>query len=69
MIDTYQSTPNALGFESDYVRSNSTESPLGGMTSLGVHMIDKRRGWGSATAVLMVIYFGFIAIIELVTPS
>ncbi len=40
MIDTYQSTPNALGFESDYWRANSTESPLGGMTSLGVHMID-----------------------------
>lgn len=40
MIETHQSTPNALGFEPGYWRANDTESPLGGMTSLGVHMLD-----------------------------
>ena len=40
MIETHQSVPNALGFAPDYWRANRTESPLGGMTSLGVHMID-----------------------------
>ncbi len=40
MIETHQSMPNALGFEPGYWRANRTESPLGGMTSLGVHMID-----------------------------
>lgn len=40
MIETHQSTPNALRFEPGYWRANSTESPLGGMTSLGVHMLD-----------------------------
>jgi len=40
MIETHQCTPNALGFEPDYWRADRTESPLGGMTSLGVHMID-----------------------------
>lgn len=40
MIETQQSTPNALRFRPDYWRANDTESPLGGMTSLGVHMVD-----------------------------
>ncbi len=40
MIETHQSVPKALGFEAGYWRANDTESPLGGMTSLGVHMID-----------------------------
>lgn len=40
MIETHQCTPNALRFEPGYWRANRTESPLGGMTSLGVHMID-----------------------------
>ncbi|MGI9584690.1 MAG: Gfo/Idh/MocA family protein [Acidimicrobiia bacterium] len=40
MIETHQSIPKALAFEPDYWRANHDESPLGGMTSLGVHMID-----------------------------
>jgi predicted dehydrogenase len=40
MIETQQSTPNALRFEPDYWRASDVESPLGGMTSLGVHMLD-----------------------------
>jgi predicted dehydrogenase len=40
MIETHQSVPKALDFAPDYWRANRTESPLGGMTSLGVHMID-----------------------------
>lgn len=40
MVETQQSTPNALGFDRDYWRANHRESPLGGMTSLGVHMVD-----------------------------
>jgi predicted dehydrogenase len=40
MIETQQSTPFALGFADGYWRANDTESPLGGMTSLGVHMLD-----------------------------
>jgi predicted dehydrogenase len=40
MIETNQSVPNALRFEAGYWRANRTESPLGGMTSLGVHMLD-----------------------------
>lgn len=40
MIETHQSTPNALGFRQDSWRANDVESPLGGMTSLGVHMLD-----------------------------
>ncbi|HEX9848507.1 MAG TPA: Gfo/Idh/MocA family oxidoreductase [Acidimicrobiia bacterium] len=40
MIETHQCTPKALGFEPDYWRADRAESPLGGMTSLGVHMID-----------------------------
>ena len=40
IIEAHQSVPNALRFAPDYWRANRTESPLGGMTSLGVHMID-----------------------------
>lgn len=40
MAQATQCTPNALGFAPDYWRANATESPLGGMTSLGVHMVD-----------------------------
>jgi predicted dehydrogenase len=40
MIETHQCTPTALGFAPGYWRANRTESPLGGMTSLGVHMVD-----------------------------
>jgi predicted dehydrogenase len=40
MVETNQSVPNALRFEPGYWRANRTESPLGGMTSLGVHMLD-----------------------------
>ncbi len=40
MIETHQSSPNALTFAEGYWRANHTESPLGGMTSLGVHQID-----------------------------
>ena len=40
MIETHQCTPNALRFAPGYWRANRSESPLGGMTSLGVHMID-----------------------------
>lgn len=40
MIETNQSVPNALRFEDGYWRASRTESPLGGMTSLGVHMLD-----------------------------
>lgn len=40
MVETHQCTPNALGFAPGYWRANRTESPLGGMTSLGVHMVD-----------------------------
>ncbi|MGI9647929.1 MAG: Gfo/Idh/MocA family protein [Acidimicrobiia bacterium] len=40
MIETHQSMPNALGFKPGYWRADRAESPLGGMTSLGVHMID-----------------------------
>ncbi|HSM45331.1 MAG TPA: Gfo/Idh/MocA family oxidoreductase [Acidimicrobiia bacterium] len=40
MVETQQSTPNALGFGPDYWRANHQESPLGGMTSMGVHMVD-----------------------------
>ena len=40
MIETNQSTANALGFKPGYWRADRGESPLGGMTSLGVHMID-----------------------------
>jgi predicted dehydrogenase len=39
-IETNQSVPNALGFAPGYWRARREESPLGGMTSLGVHMID-----------------------------
>lgn len=40
MVETQQSTPNALRFAPDYWRANHDESPLGGMTSMGVHMVD-----------------------------
>jgi predicted dehydrogenase len=40
MVESQQSTPNALGFDPDYWRANHDESPLGGMTSMGVHMVD-----------------------------
>lgn len=40
MVETNQSTGNALGFDDDYWRADREESPLGSMTSLGVHMID-----------------------------
>jgi predicted dehydrogenase len=40
MIETQQSVPNAQRFQPGYWRANRAESPLGGMTSLGVHMID-----------------------------
>lgn len=40
MIETHQSVGNALGFAPDYWRAERAESPLGGMTSLGVHMLD-----------------------------
>ena len=40
MVESQQSTPNALGFDPGYWRANHDESPLGGMTSMGVHMVD-----------------------------
>ncbi|MDH3425536.1 MAG: Gfo/Idh/MocA family oxidoreductase [Acidimicrobiia bacterium] len=40
MVETQQSVPNAQKFQPDYWRADRNESPLGGMTSLGVHMID-----------------------------
>jgi len=40
MIETHQNSPLALGFGPDYWRNSRDESPLGSMTSLGVHMID-----------------------------
>lgn len=40
MVETHQNAPNALKFEQQYWRANREESPLGSMTSLGVHMID-----------------------------
>lgn len=39
-IETNQSVPNAHKFAPGYWRADRTESPLGSMTSLGVHMID-----------------------------
>jgi len=40
MVETQQNSPFALGFGEDYWRASRDESPLGGMTSLGVHMLD-----------------------------
>lgn len=40
MIETHQTSRNALNFDSEYWRADPEESPLGSMTSLGVHMID-----------------------------
>ena len=39
-IETNLTRNGALNFEPGYWRADRTESPLGGMTSLGVHMID-----------------------------
>jgi predicted dehydrogenase len=39
-IETNQSVPNAHKFAPGYWRADRAESPLGSMTSLGVHMID-----------------------------
>lgn len=40
MVETHQTAPMALNFKSEYWRANRDESPLGGMTSMGVHMLD-----------------------------
>jgi predicted dehydrogenase len=40
MVETHQNAPKALEFKSEYWRSSREESPLGSMTSLGVHMLD-----------------------------
>lgn len=40
MIETHHAMPNALGFQPGYWRDDPAESPLGSMTSLGVHMLD-----------------------------
>lgn len=40
MLEANQSVPNALGFAEGYWRAKRSESPLGGMTSLGIHMVD-----------------------------
>jgi len=40
MVETHQNAPKALNFDSTYWRANREESPLGSMTSLGVHMLD-----------------------------
>ncbi|MGI9604677.1 MAG: Gfo/Idh/MocA family protein [Acidimicrobiales bacterium] len=40
MVETQQSMPNALKFGDQIWRNDREQSPLGGMTSLGVHMID-----------------------------
>ena len=40
MVEANQSVPNALGHADDAWRRDRTESPLGGMTSLGVHKVD-----------------------------
>jgi predicted dehydrogenase len=40
MIETHQTAPMALNFAGEYWRASRDESPLGSMTSLGVHMID-----------------------------
>lgn len=39
-VETHQTAPMALGFDSEYWRASREESPLGSMTSLGVHMLD-----------------------------
>ncbi len=40
MIETTQTAPMALNFGDEYWRASREQSPLGSMTSLGVHMID-----------------------------
>jgi predicted dehydrogenase len=40
MVETHQNAPKALQFGAEYWRASRDESPLGGMTSLGVHMLD-----------------------------
>jgi predicted dehydrogenase len=40
VIETHQSVPNALKMPAEAWRQSRDESPLGGMTSLGVHKID-----------------------------
>ncbi len=40
MVETQQSMGGSLGFKPGYWRADRAESPLGAMTSLGVHMID-----------------------------
>jgi len=40
LVETHQTSRNALSYEPGYWRGNREESPLGSMTSLGVHMID-----------------------------
>lgn len=40
MVETHQNAPKALEFDSAYWRASRDESPLGSMTSLGVHMLD-----------------------------
>ena len=40
MVETHQNAPMALNFKSEYWRASREESPLGSMTSLGVHMLD-----------------------------
>jgi predicted dehydrogenase len=40
MVETHQTAPMALNFASEYWRASREESPLGAMTSLGVHMLD-----------------------------
>ena len=40
MVETHQNAPNALKFGDTVWRASRDESPLGSMTSLGVHMLD-----------------------------
>lgn len=43
MVETHQNAPMALKFKSEYWRASRDESPLGSMTSLGVHMLDTMK--------------------------
>ena len=40
MVETHHNSPNAVNFNSSTWRASRAESPLGSMTSLGVHMLD-----------------------------
>ena len=40
MVESHQTVPNAQKFQPGYWRADRDDSPLGGMTSLGVHMVD-----------------------------